>query len=60
MNIYIVTYYHRHGISTGLVKCNRNPSEEEIVAAFPGWEVQLDRDDEYIECDISDEPILIP
>ena len=57
---YIVIYSHRHGINSGLVKCDHNPSEAEIIAAFPDWEIDLDRDDEYIEVDGAGKPILIP
>lgn len=57
---YIVIYSHRHGINTGLVKCDREPTDEELIAAFPDWEFELDRDDEYLEYITADEPILIP
>lgn len=60
MTTYIVIYTHRHGTNVGLVKCARLPSEDEIMDAFPGWDFELDRDDEFLEYEAANEPILIP
>lgn len=61
MNTYIVIYTHRHGTNTGLVQCERIPTQDEIIAAFEDdWEFELDRDDEFLEFEGAPEPIIIP
>lgn len=60
MKTYIVIYTHRHGTNTGIVTCDRLPSEAEIIAAFPDWDVELDRDDEFLEWETAPQPIHIP
>lgn len=60
MSTYIVIYSHRHGVNTGLVKCEREPTNKEMIDAFPNWDFELHREDEFLEVEKANEPIFIP
>lgn len=47
-DLYIVIHTHRHGISTYLVRCDRQPSHDEVIYACD-IDFEDDRDDEFLE-----------
>jgi hypothetical protein len=59
MNTYTVIYTHRHGVDSMLVKCAHFPSEKEVVDALD-LEYEPEREDEFLEIELSNEPVLIP
>lgn len=62
MNLYIVLYHHRHGVTPCLVKSTKEPSREQVISALTdmGEEVELDTgEDEHFEVVLSG-PAYVP
>jgi hypothetical protein len=59
MKTYTVIYTHRHGVDSMSVRCDRFPTEEEVVKALD-LEYEPERGDEFLEIELAREPIIIP